>query len=265
MAESTPVQSWGIIFTHIPKTAGSSIHDVLKHQLLDGSYVRTPLTWRDRRRRFRGVGGHFFHDRHPEEVLLPGLDYRHVTLLRRPLDRVMSFYRYVTTVRRHYLLDLARKRGVDLRRASAYDFVRFCQDIDSVEISDLQTKKLCGSPVRYTAAEAAAVLENDYAAFGLVEEMAKFAARLETVFGRRVFIPRINMSTRHPAAGDRPAEALIEQLNQADLELYERCQRLIADQPAAADQQIAPPPQHFFYGGRLFRVSLQRLLGSVRR
>lgn len=89
-----------VIFLHIPKTAGSTLHSILSWQ-----YLGRPSHWTDRSndhgeslnslsreelKSLQLLRGHFIHGVHEK---IPG-DFTYVTLVRHPLAHVRSQYKY---------------------------------------------------------------------------------------------------------------------------------------------------------------------------
>ena len=115
-----------VLFDHLPKCGGSSIASLLADEYpahcvlrLDGTDIERKraefcaLSKKDRReiRLIVGHGADQFRD-------AVSADFFHVTLLREPVSRVVSFIRYVQREKSHYLHDKLAKPGATVERGA---------------------------------------------------------------------------------------------------------------------------------------------------
>lgn len=166
-----------LIFLHIPKTAGSTFHDILarntapeKTYTLDGlqpeaSVAEFKELTAAGRSSYDLVKGHMLFGLHrhvPEPCT-------YITFLREPVERVVSYYYYVRRFQDHYL-----HRQVADSRMTLQQFV------DSgltTEVCDFQVKLLAGSEPALHSKQydeslltmARSNIENYFSAVGLVE------------------------------------------------------------------------------------------------
>ena len=207
---------------HVPKTAGATLSSMLRRAYGDhgvvgaGNYLREPELTRRRasRARLRGdwagtpvVVGHV-----PYGVFrryLPS-DTRYITILRDPLERVLS----------HYHRHLAARS----RTPGSLDDALKAQ---MPEITNLATRMLCD---RYTSERlASSALEEaksnltQFAFAGIQERFDESVVLLQQLLGLGQ-VPFINqhVSVERPASADLSARqrALVESANELDLELY---------------------------------------------
>ncbi len=225
-----------IAFVHIPKTAGSTLYRVL-----DRHYSRRHIytIWRDgtladfkhlddaRRAEIRLLRGHF-------GCGLCGFlpdDTRYFTLLREPLDRVLSYYYFVRRTPHHYSHTQVLSEGM-----SPADFFRSGIDfmVDNGQtrlLADLETGQEVGfgECTEEHLAAAKRNLRDRFAVVGLTEEFDRTLLLLKRAFGWRwLFYARQNVSTGRPR---RPSPAALEAaraVNRLDSELYRYASRLFA-------------------------------------
>ena len=98
-----------LIFLHIPKAAGTTLNRIFRRRyrksdiyMFDGSYEKLDTFKKlppERRRQIRLLCGHMPFGMH--KYLLRLADY--ITILRDPVDRIVSHYFYVRRKTTHYL------------------------------------------------------------------------------------------------------------------------------------------------------------------
>lgn len=213
-----------IIFDHLPKTAGLAIHRWLINNL--GNELVSPHCRGEHLNLIKKYGetypiicGHMSFNK-------KGFDnrYQYATLLRHPIDRVVSWLHFVV--------------GNDKDPALLPVVQRFInsdgQDVDKKltagHISNLYIKHFCcieGGNKDGGAEKLTNALEaiKKYHVIGLYENMPQFLAELATLVGLPPpeSIPRVNVTTSRP-----PVEQIsstlrkrIEELNELDLKFYE--------------------------------------------
>lgn len=106
-----------LIYPHFPKSAGTSMMEVLrKNYGLGYKRLKTEgdkILWinmpEDEKRKITCLTGHFPHGLHE---FVPW-DCQYVTMLREPVDRVLSFYYYIKGKSKHQLAPLFSKMTID--------------------------------------------------------------------------------------------------------------------------------------------------------
>jgi hypothetical protein len=221
------------VFVHIPKTGGQTLFAVLARQYAFSQTVTVtdpsdPLTpFRDVARRATPtlIRGHVPFGVHEELVIDP----IYITILRQPIDRVVSIYRYIERYEEHPL-----HAQVRADRMTLSDFVE--SGIDREEVENGQTRQLAGLGAarseRHMLERAKAHLRT-FSAVGLTERFDEslilFRRRLDW---RMPFYVSKNVApsgTSAPSIPDDVRSALVER-NADDLELYRFAAGLFEEQ-----------------------------------
>jgi len=237
-----------IIFLHLPKTAGSTLARIIERQykasailhLYESSFgeelVAIP---QNRMELVRIVMGHLYFGAHA--FLSQPCTY--LTMLRDPVDRVISHYNYVRQQPSHYLYEEAC-------RMSLRDYVEFC---GRQEPNNDQTRLLaggCNVPNFGQCSEemlniAKRNLANHFAVVGLTEEFDRSLIIMKRAFKwRDPFYISENVGQVRARKEKIPQDTLrvIENYNALDIELYryatERFQEQVRLQGKSFDQEI---------------------------
>lgn len=215
-----------LIFLHLPKTAGSTLARIIQRQYgANGSLAQyesnsgaelaklTPIQLKS----VRAIMGHFYFGVH--EFLPRSSTY--VTLLRDPIERVISYYYYVQNQPEHYLYQAAREMNLS-------KFVIAC---NLSEPNNDQTRLLAATEQGFSSGTclpemlgvAKQNLQDHFAVVGLTEDFDRSLILMKRVFGWNIpFYVRHNVTWRRPRKEDIPRETLkvIETYNKLDIELY---------------------------------------------
>jgi hypothetical protein len=231
-----------VLFLHIPKCAGTTLtEDVImkifprRQRLLyyDGdtrSLLKLLQEMPARRRmRLRCIAGHFAFGVHQ---LLPGRA-RYITLLREPVDRVISHFYFVMRTRGHYLYEQVAGGSISLR-----DYV---EKLGNIEMDNGQTRILAGigHGAKFGACTQAMLdvarenLQQHFAAVGISERFDDFLRLVQHRLGWS--IPRYkikNAGSNCPQAQtiDPATRAAIIEHNRLDIELYRHAVELFENQ-----------------------------------
>jgi len=245
----------GLLFLHIPKTAGTSLKRFLYHQipaqacLLDPPPSPEPGAFDH----YQFVAGHLDYDilgRYRQRPFV-------LTCLRNPIERALSAYYYQRTPRlaieiRSVAPQLGEETAArildDLRRVNQYDrlgdFLRAEPDVARRTMGNIQTEYLAGAAAVSAYAGQpdrllAVAREHLHACDGilLAERLPETLARINPEWGPRA---RTSLPADNTTPGRRPMhehtpeelEALAE-LTSLDLDLYRYAGQLIAQSGAA--------------------------------
>lgn len=218
-----------LIFLHIPKAAGSTLHPVLERHYSKRAYrtISVPDQLEafkqmpdEERRRIRLLKGHMPFGMH---TYLTG-NSRYITLLRHPAERVVSHYYYVKRRPGHYLhhhlesgMSLAEFASAGLSGEMDNGQVRLLSGHDQ----DIP----CGACTRDLLDTAKRNIEDHFAVAGLTERFDESLVLMTIELGWNwtpYYLNR-NVTQDKPVAKQIDPIALkaIEQANPLDFELYE--------------------------------------------
>jgi hypothetical protein len=229
-----------LIFHHIPKTAGSTLNAVI-----DGNYerstvfrVESPIVPSlekfkalpsEERRRLRVVRGHAAWGLH-EHLDGPCV---YVTMLRDPVDRVVSNYYFVLSSPKHNLHEQVVSGNLSLK-----DYVEkgVNRQMDNGQVRALSGKGTgLGDAVGYGECTqdmlelAKHNLSNGYALAGLTERFDVSLLLMKRLLGwKKTFYRRQKVTRERPSLSEiaRDARLAIEDRNRFDLELYRLASKL---------------------------------------
>jgi hypothetical protein len=216
----------GLIFIHIPKTAGSTLRPIMDRHYprpvickLDflprdlDAFLRLP---EQARSRIRVMQGHFPFGLH-KHLSVPA-DY--LTILRDPVNRIISMYYWIHGNQEHVLNTLVR--SMSLR-----DFADSGFEITANHQTSL-ISGLTANSVDDALAVAKKHLQGEITAFGLNERFDESLLLFKKRLGwKHVFYSRRNVTKSRPRRSEVPDAVLdlIQKHNSLDLELYEFARR----------------------------------------
>lgn len=225
-----------IIFLHLPKTAGTTLARIIERQyepqtilhLYESNFgvelTAVPATRMDL---LRVVMGHFYFGVH---TFVPSSS-TYLTMLRDPVDRVVSHYHFVRHQPSHYLYEAAS-------RMSLAEYVQFC---NRQEPNNDQVRLLAGNVNRPNfgtctddmLAAAKKNLASRFSVVGLTEEFDASVLLMKRTFGwRNPFYGSENIGAVRSRKKNIPPETLrlIKAYNTLDFELYRYARELFRAQ-----------------------------------
>lgn len=224
-----------LIFIHIPKTAGSTLHRIIyRHYSADTLYHtdRRPHGWRAftrwpkaRRAKIRLLMGHI---EMGSAAFLPQPAH-YFTMLRNPIRRAISYYSHVRRITDHYCHDLVHEQKMSLA-----DFARSGAD---VMMDNGQTRMLAGVLYDIPYGQlTTAVLDKakqnleQCLLVGLAEQFDQSLLLMGRLFGwRNLFYARRNVSPKRVQPNANTLAALAK-VNHLDRALYAHGADLLAQQ-----------------------------------
>ena len=232
-----------LVFVHLPKASGSTLQELIASQYEGGaSFIFTGDQARlheftdlpaEERAKYDLLQGHVqfgIHEHLPEPAT-------YITMLRDPIDRVVSHYHFILARPEHYLHESMKRRGYSLRDwlIEARPLV-----VDNYQLRWLIQTPLADIPpggiTRAMLDEAKWNLENAFTVVGLVERFEESMACLERAFGWSGLDRAVqrNANPDRPAVDqlDAPTLAAIRNANGLEIELYQFARALFEDQCA---------------------------------
>ncbi len=263
-------QGQTIVFLHIPKTAGTTLHLIIERQYNSRKIVtiHTPVEnaaqisriqklTPTQQQQVRVIKGHTFWGWHQ---LLPQ-SYVYFTLLRNPVERFISNYYFLLKKEGHPLGQKLLEEKVTIK-----DFVNWTGEDNYQTIKDFvnwtgednyQTRFLAknigegnldikGSEcTRETLERAKRNLRENFAVVGTVEEFDKTLLLLKKTFGwKNIFYKVKNKNKQRPSNNliSQKTLKLIKEKNKLDLELYnyatETLQTMIKNQGDSFKEEV---------------------------
>gem|GEM_PF-919515 len=249
-----------LIFSHIPKTAGTSLRNILsnnyKNSEIFNCYGDNPerkstkqlveelsqLLAQEKQPQIKVIAGHMGYGVHQ---LIPPYPVKHMTVLREPTERVISYYSHV---KRHFKNGL----GDVARRVSIKEFI---ESRLSIEVDNWQTRYLSGRGwQKYTLGigeniaygecsqemlEQAKSNLSKYYTFGIQEKFPESLELFGKTFAWQVENIVVNKSTEKIQAKelDEGTKSCIQAHNQMDIQLYQYALELFEKQPGFQLQQ----------------------------
>lgn len=234
-----PMAGHTIIFAHMPKAAGISLNVVMKKQYGIRQFLE--LNPKIPRKAYndviemsiwsllqlRGLSGHVIWGIH-EWLPKP---FIYITLLRDPVERILSFYAYARSSPTHRLHNEMIEKKMSLEEFLTWEK-------SAHETENLQCK-LLSSAYPYRETNMPTVFTNaknnlqQYFLVGLTEQFEKSLELFSGSFGwKNVQVERENVTPNRVKRKDVSPQIIkkIEELNKFDMELYEIGNRLFAEQ-----------------------------------
>jgi hypothetical protein len=225
------------IFLHLPKTGGTTLRDVIVRQFRGRTAFRFDGSERERahfaglaqseRDRFDLVEGHLHYGVHR---LLSGPS-AYITMLREPVDRVLSFYWFVLATPTHYM----HKRFHELGTLRAAIERTSNPELDNFQVRLLSGEASLGVPhgrVDRAMLDAAKANLGQCAVVGLTDRFDESLALLAVRFGwTDLTYHRFKKAINRPTTAELEPEVvdLVRRTNSLDIELYDHA-RVLFDQ-----------------------------------
>jgi hypothetical protein len=229
-----------VVFLHVPRTGGTTLHRIIERQYPPEQLYSVGLVAGEsshklaqlspaRRAQIRMLRGHMGFGVHGH---LPG-PTTYVTLLRDPVERVVSYYYFILRTPTHYLFDCITSADHDLRT--------FVENETHIMIDNAQTRIVSGVWVgpqfgactRDMLETAKSNLRDRFAVVGLTERFDETLLLLKKELGwQHHSYTRHNVTARRPEKRELSEAALdsILRANQLDVALYQYAKGLFEEQ-----------------------------------
>ncbi|MEH7238304.1 sulfotransferase family 2 domain-containing protein [Bacillus sp. JJ1562] len=204
-----------LIYMHIPKTGGTTLKNIIQKQYrkqdvwLHMEKDMNPKMEQKNIEQLKCVGGHCWHGIHAHF----DRPYKYFTMLRNPIDRVISEYYYILERPSH-------KAYLEVKNMNLEQFIhRF-----PIKSSNQQTRRLSGNIHKPDLEVAKRNIEADFAVVGLSEMFDESITVMKDLFAwGDISYQKANVTKKRPAVEDVSRKVIkqLEELNQMDLEIYE--------------------------------------------
>jgi hypothetical protein len=261
------------IFLHIPKTAGTTLNHIMErhyppHQIfsfgpVDGveAFTQLPL---EQRHAFRLVRGHMAFGLHAY-VRPP---YRYFTMLRKPVERVISYYYFMLERPEHYLHNSLHENRMGLEAFVASGWSTMAENAQTRMLSGVYHGPPGFGELDETVLEAAKRnLREQFVTVGLTERFDESLLLLRRYLGwNKIYYQRQNVTRKRPSRRQISPQtlAVIRAHNQLDLELYDYARALMDAQIEAYGPVFQQDLVLFKRKNRL-SIPLQKLYWRIRQ
>lgn len=247
-----------IVFLHIPKTGGNTLYFVIDNIYpADRVYTIEPDKKKKPLEKFRNLSdnekrnikilrGHMGFGQHK---FLPQ-PCTYITMLRDPVERVISHYYFVLESPQHGLHDKVTLSQMELKE--------YVTSGISIELNNGQTRMISGLKSEYNYGYGENPLEklitaknnlNKYfSVIGLTERYDETLILLKREFGWDwPFYRRVNVTKGKIARGKIPASTIeiIKEYNRLDIELYDYARKLFDEKIREQDESFFPEVEKF--------------------
>ena len=251
-----------VIFLHIPKAAGTTLHRILERHYPPAAifsigveahasireFKALPEAERAAIRLFRGHMPFGLHTYLPQPA-------SYFTLLRDPVERVISYYHFIQRTPEHYLYDIVVGQKMSLKTLLESGLPLMMNDAQVRLISGVWADVGYGACTTETLALARQNLSQSFAVVGLAEQFDATLLQLRQVYGwKRLFYVKENVGRGREPATDPTTLTLIRQFNQLDQTLYNEAQTQFQQQLQQQGVTFQGKLALFRLGNRLYQI-----------
>ena len=224
---NTNLQNHTLIFVHLPKSGGTTLSSVLRKKykeseifLVSGSQEKNKLCQLplEKRAGIKYLDGHNVFGIH-EYLPTPS---HYITLLRNPIDRVVSHYYYVLRRPNHYLHQIVVNNNMDIEE---YVASGISKESNNGQVRLITTTDCSfGNCSQEMLQQAKENLSQYFSAIGILEDFDKFLLLLKKKLNWKgySFYSKKNVTSKRPSLKSLSSSTIktIEKYNQLDMEMY---------------------------------------------
>lgn len=205
-----------LVFTHIPKSGGTSFHAAL-NALSGKNYCHLVPGQNDPENidALWGIGGHF--DFESPSVVNSEKDRVYVSLLRHPVERFVSFYKHVMARPFHHVA----QANPDVLEMEPLEFAKTLKAAGNREVANLQCRMLCGKG-EISAERAIEHVKDFYTYCAPLSDQQQTVNRIAGLCGvHSIAVQRLNVAKRVEVELDQEMVEYVSHINADDMKLFE--------------------------------------------
>ncbi|RFU64583.1 sulfotransferase family 2 domain-containing protein [Bacillus sp. V59.32b] len=213
-----------LIYMHIPKTGGTTMKNIIQKQYDPREVwfhmekdMLPKLEQKLKKKDLKCVGGHCWYGLH-QHFHKP---YTYFTMLRDPIDRVVSEYYYI----------LERPHHKAYPAVVTMDLMDFIQEFP-LKSSNQHTRRISGNIKSPNLEAAKENIKNDFAIVGLSEMFDESLFLMKKAFGwDDITYQKVNVTKKRPSIEKLPKNVVaeLEIRNELDLKLYDFSKKLLLE------------------------------------
>lgn len=235
------ISNQNLIFLHLPKTAGSTLHSFLQRhypkestftiRVINNTELNTnnflELSYEEKQK-IKLLKGHMNFGLHSN---MPNPS-KYITFIRKPEDRIISFYYYVLNSKNHRLKASLSKKNITLKE--------FVTELNDKDLNNGQIRYISGidDTEEKMLEKALDNIENHFSFVGLQEKFDESLLLLSNIYHWGIpFYKSLNKTKNRVQLNEVDIETknLIHELNKGDNMLYETIEKKINSQLTEID------------------------------
>jgi hypothetical protein len=253
-----------IIFLHIPKAGGTTLHKIIEQQYdpsliftlkSDGDFIENINYFKmlpsEQRLKYKVLKGHMLFRHRLDKCMSQPCAY--ITLLRDPIDRIISYYHYILRTSSHYLHEQVVSQKMNLKEFVASGI--------SPEINNFQTDMLATvdskllekyGKFHYPKEQLFESAKNNilkyFSIAGILEQFDEFLILAQKILGwKKLYYAKQNVTENRPTRDVIPDGTLsvLEENNQLDIQLYKFVQARMNESTAQHGPSFKQEVQKF--------------------